>query len=250
MKNCVIYGAWLNDDRLNDVYLNTLVPSLDDCDFYVGFNHSTSKKFVIDCLSRLPVVAHKTCQQELEVNSDASAYQVALQCYKESKKEEYKNVYFIHNKGASHPHPNYINDYMKAFIDNRVEIDTTLETYGGYCLYGSICSDITKYWNNLIKDHATFPYEKPFDVIWWCTVYALRASIVDGFISSVKDDFFKTKLDRYFFEASFPLIADKQGFLRYTKNFWNDPEKHTPELFNKKLKEYIDANKLPYIINP
>jgi hypothetical protein len=249
MKNSVIYGAWLNDDRLNDVYLRTLAP-LNDCDFYVGFNHSTSKKFISDCLSRLPIVAHKICPAELEVNSDASAYQAALKCYKESKKEEYKNVYFIHNKGASHPHPNYINDYMVAFINHRAEIERMLETYGGYCLYGSICSSISTEWNDLIKNMATFQYQKPLDVIWWCTVYAMQAKVVDNFILNVKDEFFKTKLNRYFFEASFPLIVDKQGLLRYTKKFWADPEKYTPELFKKKLNEYIDANKISHIIIP
>jgi hypothetical protein len=249
MKNCVIYGAWLNNDRLNSLYLSTLAAHLSDCDFYVGFNHSTSKNFVADCLAKLPVVAHRTCEANLEVASDASAYQAALQCYKENKKEEYKNIYFIHNKGSSHYAPSYINDYIMKFLRSRDEIEQKLETYGGYCLYGDICNDVSGFWNNLIKDTATFPYEKPMDVIWWCTVYALRASVVDGYLKTVKEEFFKTKLDRYFFEASFPLISDKQGLLRYTKSWWNNTQKFTPELLQLKLKEYNDSNKLDRIMD-
>jgi hypothetical protein len=248
MKDCVIYAAWLNDDSLNELYIST-ISRLNDCDFYVGFNHSTSKKFIELCHKTLPIISSKICDVELEVNSDASAYQAALQCYKDTCKEKYRNVYFIHNKGASHFHVNYINEYLVKFINLRNEVNEKLETYGGFCIYGSINHDMSKAWNDLIKDTAKFTYEKPLDIIWWCTIYAIKAEIVDLYINNIKDDFFKTKLDRYFFEASFPLIVDKFGFTRYTQIFWDVPVKFSIELLQQKLKEYNDINKLSCIIN-
>lgn len=251
MKNCVLYGAWLNNNLLNDIYLSTIIPRLSDCDFYVGFNHSTSESFKKDCLAKAPVVSHATCPKHLEAMSDASAYQTALKVYKENKKEQYKNIFFVHNKGASHPHPNYINDYLVKFLRNRQEAETILEQkeYGGYCLYGGICNDMSTYWNNLIKDTSKFSYDKPMDVMWWCTIYVIKAEIVDKYLENIDTNFFETKLDKYFFEASFPLICDKFGYLRYTKEYWDHPSKFTTAGLQLKLKEYNDINKLAHIMS-
>jgi hypothetical protein len=195
-------------------------------------------------LKNLPVVAHKVCDRNLEVSSDASAYQAALECYMTANKSGYENIYFIHNKGASHFAMSYFNDYLIRFLQSRKEVDETLNTYGGYCLYGGLCDDISKGWNDLIKNTSKFTYETPCDIMWWCTVYAIKAKIVNKYLENIDKSFFTTKLDRYFFEASFPLIVDKFGFSRYTKHFWDNPKPYSQESLDAAIKKYKEVNKI------
>jgi hypothetical protein len=52
------------------------------------------------------------------------------------------------------------------------------------------------------------------------TMYSIKGSIVKEFVQNADPTFFTDKLDRYFFETSFPLIIDRMGYKRKHLVMW------------------------------
>jgi len=221
-KNAVIFAAWVPDINRIFPYLVGIAEHFNDCDIYVGLNPSQNDAF--DTLVKVGIKNIIRVSDLLVVNSDASAYQAALLLFKTAN-QKYETVHFLHTKGISHHNQlwqSYVNDYFLSYCRKKVEIDTILatdQTIGGVSFVGrtdvmdgGYSDDIGKYLD--IEQH---PVENTMSLL---TFYSIRGTIVDKFLEHCKSEFYTQKLDRYFFETSFPLIVDKLGYKRHFLIRW------------------------------
>jgi hypothetical protein len=91
---------------------------------------------------------------------------------------------------------------------------------GGIGLVGRSEKDMPGYSQELMK-HIDIPtFGKVEDIMSLITFYGMRGSIVDFFIKNCKKEFWDTRLDRYWFEATFPTIVDLCGYNRAHLAVW------------------------------
>jgi hypothetical protein len=110
------------------------------------------------------------------------------------------------------------------FIEKRKGFDSILEKedIGGWA---HIARKFTMKDSGYLKSIANYidtpNIEGIQDTMWLITHYAIKGKIVKWFLDKANDDFFNKKIeDRYFFEASFPLIVDLYGKTRFNEVFW------------------------------
>lgn len=224
MKNAVIFAMYLPNPARAQIYIDALKTYFGDCDVYIGLNSSFIG--VEKYLNQHGFFNIVYVNKNLEVASDASAYQAALKLLK-SKNIEYKNVYFIHTKGISYPEPERwmisCRDYFLGFCRQRNKIDENLElencgmsapigraetmNNGGYS------KEMDKYCPGMKQTDVE-------DIMSLITFYGIKGSVVKHFLDNCIPQFFETKLDRYFFETSFYLIVDKMGYKRLHLGIW------------------------------
>jgi hypothetical protein len=115
-------------------------------------------------------------------------------------------------------------DYFIGFCLKRYEMDEHLKAParpGGVSLVGrkepmdngGYSKEIDAFWPKA-------PHTKVDDIMSLITMYAIKGHIVKYFIDECTPEFYTTKLDRYFFETSFPLIIDKSGCKRHHLAMW------------------------------
>jgi hypothetical protein len=229
-RSCIIFACTiLTEDRLFVLqeFLDTFKESFFDSDIYIGINPGTvsSVEEVIKGYKLTTVV--ERASSELYTQSDASAYQVALKLVRDSKKI-YDSYWFIHTKGGVNSHSDYL---RKWYIDNLLEDRTYIEEFlesnpkiGSYGLLGleydtnklylETDTEISLFQNNLSEElphtHINFFYIH--------TLYVMRKEVLEKFFSLVTDEWFTSKLDRYYFEGVFPFIVSRSGYFPYISN--------------------------------
>ena len=80
-------------------YLEIIKNNFSDCDIYIGINYGTIPewKILLDEYSSYITLKYAFVSKELNIDSDASAYQLALSLLHDSKKS-YRLIWFIHTK--------------------------------------------------------------------------------------------------------------------------------------------------------
>lgn len=218
-KNCVVWAFWLKNRIQYSFYEGLMKEYLPNCDYYIGINNDFDWYNSLLLSSGLNIKTIERVPQNILVPSDASAYQAALKGYKNCK-EKYDNVYFIHNKGSSHyDWQKRGHDYVWGFLQNLKQIDELFkdEQCGGFSNWGEINEGV---WDDQLNEFYEFKYKKGIDIMWLCTLYAIKGHVLDNFILNCNESFFTKQLDKYFFEAAFPSIVDRQGYMRYVNNWW------------------------------
>lgn len=144
MKDCVLLGAWIPNSNRIIKYIEVLQIYYADCDIYVGINPSSFQQEFITALVNSGLnVLYEIVGTHLVIPQHASANQVALRLYKESK-IQYSVVHFLHTKGISYDdlhHQRAFDDYYLAHAKARTKISDILECnkhIGSYNLYGMI----------------------------------------------------------------------------------------------------------------
>ena len=100
-KYCVILASHIPSvDRLwvGREILDRVVETLVDVDVIVGVNPSECTSEWVNLIKEY-TPHHSITNDELVVNSDASAYQTALNLYKKNNKQ-YEFVWFLHTQGT------------------------------------------------------------------------------------------------------------------------------------------------------
>ena len=246
-KSCIIFACTIiSYDRLIVLhdFLKSFKDNFSDVDIFVGINHNSLPETEnIISQYQLNVVSMSRCKKSLYSNSDASAYQVAMKQLVNSKNNQYENYWFIHTKSGVNTHSDYLRSwYINNFIKNRKYIESFInesEDIGSYGLLGLELDDNKEYNQSdceirLFKNNIT--KELPFKgakFFYIHTLYVINKKPMEIFLNLISNNWFKTKLDRYYFEGVFPFIVSRSGYFPYIEN------RFSCSVLD--LKPYIDA---------
>lgn len=223
-KNAVVFAAWMPMIYRSTIYLDALHYYFPDCDFYIGLNPSVPE-FEQILISRGFINIAKV-DPALEVASDASSYQAALKLLKE-KNIEYDTVHFLHTKGVSYKNDlqwmssceSYFLGYCKRInlVTDALNKDATI---GGVSYVGRKEPMNNSGYSLELDKYITAKQTDVENIMSLITFYSIRGSIVKNFLDNCKTQFFHDKMDRYFYETTFPLVVDKYGFKRHYLTMW------------------------------
>ena len=230
-KSCIIFACTILTEHMLFVlkeFLDEFEKNFADSDIYVGINPGSIESVeILLNESNLNIVAVGRASSELYTLSDASAYQVALKLLKESGRI-YDTGWFIHTKGGVNSHSSYL---RKWYIDNLLADRNHIETFlsdntdiGSYGLlgleyntnrsYSETDTQVPLFKNTLSEElphtHVNFFYIH--------SLYVIRGEVLNKFFSLTTDEWFQSKLDRYYFEGVFPFIVSRSGYFPYISN--------------------------------
>ncbi len=223
MKRALVFASFMPNVRRTLKYTDTIKRYFPDFDVYVGINSCTP--LFKQLLHGEGFTNTIEVDKAIEVNSDASAYQAGLKLLK-SQGKTYDAVYFTHTKGASYPDDQQwivsCDSYFTGFCERRNVINEMLSApgVGGVSYVGraepmngsGYSTDVARYYQPRFEDVK--------DIMSLTTSYAIKGEVLHQFLDTVDPKFFTDKLDRYFFETSFPLIVDKFGLERKHIHIW------------------------------
>lgn len=230
--NAIVFAAYIPaPDRiwLGQMFLNSFKAYYSDCDIYVG-NNSPCQEW-LDVLNSSDLnINHVTADKNLELDSDASAYQAALNSLRESGKE-YDIVWFVHTKSATRSvFMHLVLEIFDRFINRRdlVEESFSDPAIGAFLPYTA----------KVDERHISGPLDvilpktenQHSGISSYYTFYAIRGSVIKHFVDKVLPDFWIKRItdwsypldggdinneeqsfDRYFFEREFPMVFERLG---------------------------------------
>lgn len=218
-NNAVIFASYIPDDEsleLGKKYLFALRDNFADSDIYIGINPSENIARWIDTIkSILPKARWRITPPELVIDSDASAYQTALNIWRESGKD-YQLMWFGHTKGAVSRCYELVDRYINDLFKRKKEIENIF---------------LNPFWNVYGLEAVIRPYNMEeyisqyfqeridnFELMYLYSFYVLRGNIVKLFCEKCSPMFFCKKInDRYFFERDFYQFAFHVGYLPYVE---------------------------------
>lgn len=232
MKSCVVFAVSIFDPSKLYVlheYMTVFKKHYSDCDLYIGINYGSINQ-VEEVIKSYELSTHLTrIPHHLYCESDASAYQGALNILKNSG-SRYDLYWFAHTKGAVNYRPFERSLYINEMFSNRIEIESMFEKYeylGSYGLRAVSTSAAGDDWSTFNRDHQIqicsndIIKDLPATHVDWSyieTMYALNKKSVETFLDLTKDVFYSTKIqERCYFEVIFPWIATRCGYFPYVK---------------------------------
>lgn len=225
MSKALVFAAYIPNIKRCLKYTDQIKASFPDCDVYIGIN--SSYPLLEQVLMGQGFTNIVGVDKNLEVNSDASAYQAALKLLMASGKT-YDTVYFTHSKGSSYPDDTQwlasCDSYFIGFCIRRHLVDSMMngEDVGGTSYVGRKAPMSGSGYEMEIAQQFTPRQRGCEDIMSLITMYGIKGEIVHNFLSSVRYTFFTTKIEsRYFFETSFPLIVDLYGKKRAYITMWD-----------------------------
>lgn len=219
MGKCLVFAFWVppNMELLGDYYLNLVNNYFEKNDIYIGINCGTSENLINRIKNDYPnyiIVPKDIC-----INSDASAYQMALSLLK----KKYDYVVFGHTKGTSYGNMsvslNY-RDYNEKFFWTK--LDKMVSELSSNLNVGIVGTDYifdnqnSPNYDN-INTICNFPFKKPCSGFYANTFYMMKGDIIEFLLKNINNDFFNKNLqdmgfNRYFFESHFPKISSMMGY--------------------------------------
>lgn len=231
MKSCIIFSCTiLSENRLIVLqeFLQSFKNNFLDADIFIGINPGslTAVDELINA-SGLNIISIRRCHETLYSLSDASGYQVALQDLYASGRT-YDNYWFIHTKGGVNDHSDYLRGwYINNFLGNRTSIESFMNNdieIGSYGLLGMEFDYNRQYtetdceidlFKNTLTDQLPYTHANFFYIH---TIYVISKKPIQTFFNLISDNWFNTKLDRYYFEGVFPFIVSRSGYFPYIEN--------------------------------
>ena len=230
-KSCIIFSCSIFDTTRLFVlhqFMQTFKKHYSDCDIYIGINPGSVPNVIniIDSYNLNTIIEHVPIHMYSE--SDASGYQSALHKLLLSNKT-YANYWFVHTKSGVNSHSDYLRDwYNNVFLSDRNTIEDFLSQYTDIGSYGMLGVEFDKnreyserdsgfdiikntITSNLPCTHANFFYLH--------SIYVITHKSIELFLKLANtNDWFNTKLDRYYFEGIFPFIVSRSGSYPYIAN--------------------------------
>lgn len=206
-----------------------------DCDIYTGINYCYFDKILDVYFGRFSYNSdYEKVDDLLMIDSDASAYQKALELYMHGREklisdygEDYEYVWFIHSKSVTSKCHNFRKEVIEDFINRRKDIEEFMRhnNLAAFYPWVSQCSIPKELNGNLNKILTTQDNDLYVQKFWGLTsqytFYVFSGYVLDKFFKNIKDDFFKKNLirdygmNKYFFENDFCMIPFKLGFDRF-----------------------------------
>jgi hypothetical protein len=219
-RDAVVFSSYVPTGEAFAVaneFLDVFKERFADCDFFVGINTHSLPEWELALKASGLCVKYGRVDPRLTVDSDASGFQQALELMRDEHRE-YRIVWFGHTKGATTGKASERRRLIEDFFLERKHIARAFEhprvgSYGHDVSVSTTLAKIDARMNRLFP----FPYTG-IGTFHLHTFYALRGSIVRGFLDGCSEDFFTENLvedlgfDRYFFERDFSRLADKFGY--------------------------------------
>ncbi|WP_156369096.1 hypothetical protein [Methylobacterium sp. Leaf100] len=229
MRHAVILSSFIPNTEVaravGEYYINLIRKRFSDCAIYVGINTGSSDDWR-DMLSRcgLDIIACEV-PKHLSVSSDVAGFQAVLRTLRIAK-SAHDYYWFGHTKGATH-HQYSDAELLREVIDRdfwsrRAEIEDRCDTtrYGTFAALPMPASGRNT--QELAYLRSIFPGRySPVGVIPTYTFFGMTGVVLRNFLGSADERFFDQNLvetggvSRYFFEGTFPWIADLTGFEPY-----------------------------------
>lgn len=258
MKTCVVYAAYIPDStKLNVIrdFFSTFNKNFSDAVFYIGINPGS-----VPNLSKVIMEYGINCNiyevpENLNTNTDASAYQAALKGLKDSN-QKYDIYWFGHTKGGANPREGERKLYIDDFFSKRKEIEDMFINYpmlGSWGIRGNSISAAGVKWKDYDVDlivpvcnnykmsplnytHVNWSYVETF--------YTLKKEPVESYLDLCNDNFFTVRINPWYFETVMPWFPSRCGYFPYVKikrDLWNLCE------LTDITKEWINENNLKEI---
>lgn len=231
MKNAVIFASFVPTIEklfIGKEMLDKIVEYFSDCDIFIGINPSCNEWIeMIESYKYKLNIFYQLTESDKVIESDASAYQTALNLYKKIN-IDHDLVWFMHTKGITSGSPLRYSVY-KIFHGKRTEIETLFLNDSNLGLFmpwmiKQLPKNRDYVENNLKHILIGEKFKKCSDLTGHYTFYTIRGKILKNFLQDVSSDFFEKnlltlgveqKFDIYFFERDFPMIIEKYGFTSY-----------------------------------
>ena len=170
-------------------------------------------------------IYYKNTDKNLEIDSDASAFETALSIVKKYK-DSYDFFIFMHTKSVTSGCYDFLDEVTNNFLIKKDYIEEQFldGSIGSVFPYLGI-SD--KEWiNNCLNTILPETEHSNTGLTSLYTFYAIKGVIIKWFLDNVDSYFFELKItdyifmykghaqnfDRYFFERDFPMIYEKLGY--------------------------------------
>jgi hypothetical protein len=223
-KDAVIFAAYMPRIERAHIYIDALKYYYPECDIYIGLNTSVPEFETLLINNGLMNITK--VDPNIEVNSDASSFQAALKTLKNTNKN-YEKIHFLHTKGVSYPSDaqwkSSYESYFLGYCKRKFEVENGFNSnseIGGVSYVGRKEPMNNSGYSIALEKYYKFPRPIVENMMSLITFYSIKGSIVKNFINNCDDTFFTDKLDRYFFETSFPLIVDRSGYTRHHLVIW------------------------------
>ena len=263
MKTCVLYAASISvPEKLYVLheFFSVFKEHFADADFFVGLNYGSLQEQEDIIRSYVPNCQFiRLTNEHLYTYMDTSASQLALRLIQAALKEgkSYDVYWSAHTKGGQNARESVRPMYFENFFGKRKEIETMFEQYpylGSWGLRGN--SRNSEVWwkdynvDSIIPICGNVKFD-PFNYthVNWSyieTMYALKGKPFEAFIRLLDDNWFETKLNRWYWETVPAWIPSRCGYFPYIKIkpcFWNV----VPDL-NEITKQWIEENNLPHLL--
>ena len=220
-RDAVVFASYVPDEAalvIAHEFLDVFKKDFADADLYVGINPGSLPQWsasLADCGLR---VSYADVDPDLVVDSDASAFQKALELMAQGGRE-YGIVWFGHTKGVTHHEPAIRRDLINTLFKQRAAISRLFENprVGSFGYGVTLHSWLINVAHEVLERLVTIPYDG-IGLRYCHTFFAMRGSIVKGFLDTCSTDFFERNLvrdlgyNRFFFEGVFSTLADKYGY--------------------------------------
>jgi hypothetical protein len=230
-KSCILFACTiLSEDRLHVLteFIEQFQLNFSDSDLFIGINPGSIpvvEELILD--SGLRIKAMSRVSEELYTESDASAYQLALNLLKQSG-DRYEYCWFVHTKGGVNSHSDYLRKwYIDNFLEDRFRIENLMRDFpniGSYAMLGvefdcnrtySEQDELLPIFSKEVTKDFPFPFIEYFYIH---TLYVIKGNIMENFFSILPQEWFNTKLNRYYFEGVFPFLVSRTGYLPFLSN--------------------------------
>ena len=204
----------------------------DDYTIFAGLNPSRNDTEWLRVLNTYTQYVEVT-PEHLIINSDASAYQSALRAY-EPHAGKFDLVIFLHLKGVTSGCHDVRRGHLHCLLGEYEITKDVLSKDDMAGSYGYTLLPVAKegyaegpIWDTLDR-YCEWKY-RPFKWFFACTLFAMKAHILDSFLGRANSAFlnerlgtvYKSQGDRYFFERDFGGIVSRSGYIMRYKRLIN-----------------------------
>jgi hypothetical protein len=255
MNSCVLFSCTITKhSRLHVLreFIEALSRNFKNSDVFVGINYNSLPETEnILKSSGLKIKGIERASEELYTESDASAYQAALRLLKKSR-YTYDFYWFVHTKSGVNKHSDSLKKwYIHNLLSKKENIEEFLKAMPEVGSYGLLGVEYDKNKVYLEKDceikliENELSKELPYthaNFFYLHTIYVLTKNPLSRFFELTTQEWFNTKLDRYYFEGIFPFIVSRTGYFPYVENRYSCNSKDLSTYIN----EWIEENNLEH----
>lgn len=200
MKKALIFASYVPDKSLMwivEEFFKIFEEHYSDYDIYVGVNPSCKEyiDYLEDKWVNDKICNYGNVQKHMVVNSDASAYQSALNVLK-IRGDSYDHYVFVHTKGITSNAHQMRYHIFREFLTKNKQIEElflkhdNIGTFSPWLTYTSTKGSINNLWDVLLPETKG----KNTDLTPLYTFYAIKGKCVNYFIDNVIDDFWTKNL--------------------------------------------------------
>lgn len=212
---------WIGEDVLKKVK-----QFLPEAEIFVGINPSSCTEEWVNVVKKY-TGNYNITPNHLIINSDASAYQTALNVYKNKGEKYYDLVWFLHTQGTKSGRHDVRESHLKTLLEGENDIINIFKNDEKLGAYGNTITPLPNCWVDSDWDFylGRFGLEfinRPIRAFLVGTMFTVRGNVLNNFIFNCKESFFNEILhnphtngigDPWFFERDFIHIVD--GFTNH-----------------------------------